>query len=377
MRLHKLCSVALGIAALATLSLPTQSFAASAPNDPLFVKQWAWSNTGQKFSGKTGKVGADIKLLQAWDLGQGAGVKVGIIDEGIWNDHAEFTGRNHVTSDVTDSTIPLVPTSWNFLLPSGLIIPGEHATHVAGIIGAAANNNKGGVGVAPQAELYSLEIFDDNLPASEYTNLPYDQMRLIAKAMDQAGKWKLPIVNMSLGGPGGSSAITNAALRHPHTLYVVAAGNESSDNDKTPVTPCNTRSPNIICVGASNHLDRPAYFSNWGKQNVDLYAPGDNIISSSLPGIHSVGIPSMYQNMSGTSMATPVVSGVLALMKSVNPSATAGQLKHALLDSVDHLPILVGLCRSGGRVNAYRAARAIGDDDHDGIINIDDAGWVA
>ena len=376
MRLYKPPFSLLASVVAIGLLAPVPSMAASAPSDPLFAKQWAWHNTGQKLGGRAGLVGADIKLLQAWDYGRGAGVKVGIIDQGMWNNHPEFTGRTHVADDPLSSVLPGSPVSWNFMLPSSLIIPGEHGSHVGGIIAAGANGI-GGVGVAPEADLYSLEIFDDNVPFQDYMILSGDQMRLIAKAMDQAGKWNLPIVNMSLGGKGLSVNITAAAKHHPRTLYVVAAGNETMDNDTNPVAPCNTRSPNIICVGATNHLDRPASFSNWGKENVDLFAPGEDIVSTSLPGARSPGLPGGYQNMSGTSMATPVVSGVLALMKSANPQATAGQLKHALMASVDKLAVLKNRCRSGGRVNAYRAARAIGDDDHDGIINIDDTGWVS
>jgi subtilisin family serine protease len=177
----------------------------------------------------------------------------------------------------------------------------------------------------------------------------------VAAAFNYAGQQNIVIVNASLGSPSPSQALTDAVTSHPNTLYVVAAGNGGTNNDSVPFYPCDIPAPNLICVGASDQNDQPASFSNYGAANVDLFAPGVNILST-----YPNPAPALpYGYMSGTSMSAPMVSGTLALMLAANPSLSASQLKASLLASVKPEPQLAGLSVSGGELDAAAAVAAV------------------
>ncbi len=133
-------------------------------------------------------------------------------------------------------------------------------------------------------------------------------------------------------------------------VVVCAAGNNASSIDDDPLYPASYNSTNIISVSATDQDDRLASFSNFGPNSVDLAAPGTNILSTYLNG--------NYAPMWGTSMATPHVSGVAALVKAKNPSLTSVQIKNIILSSVDVNTSLSGKVASGGRLNAYKAVAA-------------------
>ena len=135
-------------------------------------------------------------------------------------------------------------------------------------------------------------------------------------------------------------------------LFVAAAGNNLANNDATPNYPSSYPNPNVVAVAATDQADNRAWFSSYGARTVDLGAPGTNIISLTPGG--------GYRVADGTSMATPHVTGAIALVKSLHPAATALGLKALLLDSVDSRPSLAGMVRSGGRLNADTAARCTG-----------------
>jgi len=347
------------------------------PNDPLFSWQWAFRNTGQTIrvdrQSLRGAPGADISLLPAWQYSQGAGVTVGVIDQGVWLDHREFRGHSILPASIDLPSLPSEPASWNFSFANSFLQPGQHGSHVAGIIAASSNNNYGGVGVAPQAQILSMQVLNDNDAQSGW--FKNQDVRAIAAAMKAAGAWDIPVANMSLEDGVGARNILAAAQASPNTLFVAAAGNEGFSLDKNPVYPCVSTAPNILCVGSSGPKDLPSRFSNYSKTQVDLFAPGENIYSTSLPAAYNMYIPKGFQYMSGTSMATPMVSGVAALMKSANPNLTPAQIKRVLIATVDHKTALKNLCVSGGRLNALRAVRAVLDPDHDGVLAIDEAGW--
>ena len=124
------------------------------------------------------------------------------------------------------------------------------------------------------------------------------------------------------------------------------------NNDVTPVTPCNAPSANVLCVGATDSNDQPTVFSNYGRSTVDLFAPGNDIASAWM----GAGAP--YTKASGTSMAAPHVTGVLALLRADTPSASASALRAATLASVDPLAALTARSVSGGRLNAAAALAA-------------------
>ena len=153
------------------------------------------------------------------------------------------------------------------------------------------------------------------------------------------------LTNNSWGGGGFSQALNDAiaASGDAGILFVAAAGNSAANNDATPYYPASYELANIIAVAATDQTDALASFTNYGATTVDLAAPGVSILST-YPG-------NTYSSMSGTSMATPHVSGVAALAWSYAPSASYQQIRSALLDGVDPLPELSDVTVSGGRLN--------------------------
>ena len=155
------------------------------------------------------------------------------------------------------------------------------------------------------------------------------------------------VVNGSFGGPGFDNLLHQAIAQCPNTLFVFAAGNSNSDNDRYPDYPCTDPSPNVVCVAASDSTDARASFSNYGRVTVDLAAPGVGILST-LPG-------NVFGTKHGTSMAAPHVAGAAALVLTERPELTAVELKRALLLSVDQKPGLSAVVKTGGRLNVSEA----------------------
>ncbi|MGH2691761.1 MAG: S8 family serine peptidase, partial [Actinomycetota bacterium] len=136
------------------------------------------------------------------------------------------------------------------------------------------------------------------------------------------------------------------------TLFVVAAGNDSTNNDVQPKYPCNIKLPNVLCVAATDEFNGIASFSNYGM-SVDLAAPGVRILTTH---------PDGYVEFHGSSAATPHVSGVAALLWARHPGASVDQIAQALVKGVEQLPQLTGKTFAGGRLNAAGALRQLGDD---------------
>jgi subtilisin family serine protease len=219
-----------------------------------------------------------------------------------------------------------------------------HGTFVSGVIAAIQNNGVGVTGVAPGAKVMPLQALDANGSGS---------IDNVAAAFNYAGENGVRIVNASLGATTTSQTLEQSIADNPNTLYVVAAGNSAANNDdpSTPFYPCDLPDANLICVGATDQTDRPASFTDYGAVSVDLFAPGVNIASTWTGG--------RYVYASGTSMATPMVSGTLALMLAEDPSLTAAQLKADLLAGVSPAPQLAGLSVTGGELNAAAAVGAV------------------
>jgi subtilisin family serine protease len=241
----------------------------------------------------------------------------------------------------------------------------KHGTHVAGIIGAARNNSKGMDGIADNVRIMSVRAVPDG---DEHDK---DVALAIHYAVDNGAK----IINMSFGksfSPEKSwvdEAVQYAASKG--VLLVHAAGNDgdnldSAHNYPSPVILANNkRATNWITVGASGDPKLGglvASFSNWGKQEVDVFAPGVRIYST-VPGGNT------YAALDGTSMASPVVAGVAALIKSYYPNLTPEQIKYAIENSAakiteqatipgsDRRALLSEMSVTGGIVNAYEAIR--------------------
>ncbi len=238
-----------------------------------------------------------------------------------------------------------------------------HGTHVAGIIGADRTNTLGILGIADNVRLMAVRAVPNGDERDK------DVANAIRYAVDNGAS----IINMSFGKYySPQREAVDEAMRYAATkgvLLVHSAGNENDDIDvnvefPSPVYPGGQRVPNMITVGASartNDQHLVADFSNYGRKNVDVFAPGNQIYST-LPG-------QQYGNKSGTSMASPVVSGMAAVLKSYFPSLTAPDLKRIILQSavVYHTKVLkpgtrkevdfAELSSTGGLVNLYRAVQ--------------------
>jgi thermitase len=324
------------------------------PDDSYFNALWALRNVGQSVLGQPGNPGDDIDATVAWDQTLGAGTTVAVVDTGINSGHvdladqitgndAELTGMPGFDDDHNGYTDDY--HGWDFVSDDNVPEDGYgHGTHVSGTIAAKGENNSGVIGVAPQSKILPLRALDD--AGNGY-------MSDIAAAFDYAGDAGIRIVNASLGG-AYSATLEHVIASHPGTLYVVAAGNAGANaNYNSNSYPCAMPEANVVCVGATDNRDLRATFSNFGSSAVDLFAPGVYIVSS------TIGSPTAYEPMSGTSMASPHVAGAAALALSMNPGASTSFLRYALLSSVDVRPALSGLSVTGGRLNANSAIGAI------------------
>lgn len=334
-----------GVAVDATVTDYAAATSPAPPDDPYFSLQWGLDNTGQDVENVTGVAGDDIHVLAAWSLSTGAGVNVAVVDDGAQSDHPDLVGA-------------FSPASGNVLGETGFdptagAVDYGHGTHVTGIIAARTDNGIGTAGVAPGVTIVEEKASDGG------SLLDSNVAQAIYAALSAGAK----IINLSLGGttydPTLEAAIQQAQA--DGALVVCAAGNSGQDNDPSSpnpldntnpdtVYPASLPEPNIISVGASTSNDTMASFSNYGPNSVDLFAPGDNI-ASTYPG-------SQYAYMSGTSMATPMVAGVAALVWSRNPSLTYAQVKADLMDTVTKVPALGGDAISAGVLNAYAAVAA-------------------
>lgn len=326
------------------------------PNDPLFGQLWGLHNTGQTIGGVAGIPDADIDAPEAWDLETGsAGTIVAIVDTGVDHTHPDLVSNmwsnpDEVANGLDDDGNGRVDDviGWDF--HAGDSNPQDlngHGTHVAGTVGAAGSNSTGVTGVAWDVSLMPIRALGADGSGTDAA---------IAAGFRYAAREGADIVNASLGGPGESAVIADAVADHPETLFVVAAGNDSLNNDVEPQAPCNIIEANLICVAATDNRDQLATFSNYGLASVDMAAPGVRIRST----MFDAAFDPVYASLSGTSMATPHVAGAAALLRSQSPEISVATMRSSLLGSVDPKESLLGKVASGGRLNAARALLTTG-----------------
>ncbi len=323
------------------------------PNDPLLAEQWALINTGQR----EGKDRADISALDAWAKTHGSQkVVVAVLDSGVDYTHPDLANNIWTRPDSLDpyfdEQLGEVDDEHGFSALDNLRDPMDengHGTHCAGIVGAEGDNGEGIAGVNWEVEIMPLKFmgaggFGTTKDAIEAINY------VIARK--QAGV-NVRVISASWGSRQKSRALGDVIRKagEEGILFVAASGNNSDNADRYPHYPSGYDLPNVLSVAALNRRDERASFSNYGPKSVHLAAPGAEILSTWLGG--------QYEEHSGTSMATPVVAGVAALVLSVEPNLSVAELKKRLMDSVDKLDSLQGVVASGGRVNAARAVGAV------------------
>jgi len=305
------------------------------PNDPQFNQQWALRNTGQN----GGYFGSDIEASKAWESTTGSQTTViAVVDSGIDFTHPDLA-NNQWTNPAPSVGGDL--HGWDFVAARGEIKDEQgHGTAVAGIIAADGNNSLGISGVMWRASLMSLRVLD-NTGTGDVANA--------VEAIDYAVAHGAQVINLSWGTSGESIALKEAierALRR-NVVVVCSAGNNGQDLDTNPYYPASFGLRDLITVAASDNLDQPATWSNWGARQVTIAAPGTSILTIQRGG--------GYGSVTGTSAAAPLVSGIAGLLKTSRPLAGARQIANAISEGARRVAALSGRVASGGVASAAGA----------------------
>ena len=329
--------------------LSHDTFSSLIPNDPDFDELWGIDNAkNPKF---------DISAKEAWSLQTGSHkVVVGVVDTGIeashpdlkdnmWFNEAEAQGTEGVDDDGNGYVDDV--HGWNFVnnTPDGVDNRG-HGTHCAGTIGASGNNGLGVVGVNWQVSLMSLKFLGlgDSIAGVRGSTAG------VVGAIDYGIKMGAHVLSNSWGVVYYSQVLFDMIekAKDAGILFVAAAGNDYfNDNDRNPLYPAGYDIDNVVSVGSMDAQGRVSAFSNVGKRAVHIFAPGSNILSTALKG--------KYRVFSGTSMATPHVAGVAALLLAQNPDMSYREIKERLIQTATPVQAYKGLSVAGGLVNAHRA----------------------
>jgi hypothetical protein len=326
------------------------------PNDALFNQQWGLRNTGQTIQTVAGTAGADIGAATAWNITGGSRNNVvALVDSGFdykhpdlapnaWSAPSAFTVRIH------GQLITCAAGTHGFNAMTRTCDPMDHfghGTHVAGIIGASGNNGIGVTGVSRVASIMGIKLGDASFTVKDVIAAMEFVQQVKALFPETAN---IRVLNASWGVAFSQTLLDEINLVSAQDiLFVAAAGNSAANNDLSTAYPANYPVPGVVSVAATDNRDALAVFSQWGPTTVDLSAPGVNILSTLMGGTYGLN--------SGTSMATPMVTGAAALVLSACPMTTA-QLKANLMSSVDEIPALAERVLSGGRLNVLRALSA-------------------
>jgi subtilisin family serine protease len=319
------------------------------PRDPQFNEQWALANSGQR----GGKQGADISATLAWATTVGSeDVVVAVLDSGVDYTHEDLIKnmwmRPNTMAPYQDEELGTIDDEYGFNAIDSAADPMDengHGTHCAGIIGAEGENDIGIAGVNWKVKIMPLKFmnaggFGTTKDAIEAINYVIDRKK--------AGV-NVRVISASWGSTQRSRALEDVIRKayENDILFVAAAGNSTVNNDRNPHFPSSYNVPNVISVAALDRNDQLATFSNYGVKSVAIAAPGVDILSTWLG--------DAYEEKSGTSMATPVVSGVAALVLAEHPRMSVDDLKKKLLASTDPIVALKGKIATGGRINAAKA----------------------
>lgn len=294
-------------------------------SDPLTPNMWGLS------------IQEGVAASSAWDITTGSrDVVVAVIDTGIDYNHPDlaaniWTNPGEVPANgIDDDGNGIVDDVHGANFVSGTLRNGdpyddsEHGTHVAGVIGAALNNGVGGAGVSPQVSLMALKFMD-----AQGVGRLSDAIAAINYMVDlKVNRGVNVVVSNNSWGGGAFSAPLAAAIEGAKAagiVFIAAAGNAQQDVDLFPSYPSSYESDNVVAVGAVGRDGKLASFSNFGSEGVDIAAPGVDILSTAPGG--------SYKTLSGTSMATPFVSGALALLFAIEPSISMADAINRLYET--------------------------------------------
>lgn len=373
------------------------------PNDSYFNKQWYLHNTGQGTNdGKTTTIDANIDAPEAWDISKGnSNVIVAIVDEGVTSNHPDLPNNRQLRINGSNFAHLFDGTN-NPNDPSPTVSSStgnNHGNACAGIVGATQDNNEGISGIAPLCKIMPIKIPFGTVAASVYADAI--NFAVTNNADIISNSWGYSSSNPNLH-PVIVSAINNAI--NNNKIVVFAAGNTANKvggNVGYVTFPGNAAIPNLITVGASDRNNNQANYSPKGS-DLEIVAPSHSGYNSQIKGesfnVWTIDIPgsnlgynswkdlnsvlpvwqetlpnagvnftSYTGRMGGTSAATPMIAGVLALMKSINSCLSVSQMKNILQSSADKIggfnynwnPSLPGhsLELGYGKVNAYKAVQ--------------------
>ncbi|HEX8188856.1 MAG TPA: S8 family serine peptidase [Pyrinomonadaceae bacterium] len=334
------------------------------PNDPRFGEQWALQNTGNTTASGADTPGADVGVVSAWDVSTGSrDAVVAVVDTGVDYNHPDlapnvWSAPAPFTVNIGGQAVTCAAGTHGFDALTNTCDPMDdhnHGTHVAGIAGAAGNNSVGVSGVSQTASIMGLRFLDAQGNGTLEGAINAIEFAIQAKKFFGAGA-NVRVLSNSWGWAGEASQALREQIERAAAsdmLFVAGAGNDAADTDAAPFYPASYDAASVVSVAATDGNDALARTSSWGsnygRTSVDLAAPGNLILSTVTGG--------SYDWFSGTSMATPHVSGAAALVLSRCTLDTAG-LKNTLLGNVDLVASLAGVTATGGRLNVGKALRS-------------------
>lgn len=345
-------------------------FGGGDPDDSRFDEQWALKNTGQN----GGTPGADVNASEFWETLENApNVVIAVLDSGLNFHHPDLqniawvnpheTPQDNRDNDQNGWTDDI--NGWDFVNDDN--DPSDdhgHGSNVTGIIAANRNNGTGVVGMLSSVQILSCKILN-----SENGGATSD----LISGLRYARRQNASVMNLSLQNYPYSQIVDDeiSLCQEQGIILSICGGNQGRDNDISPNYPSSYPHPNIISVANHDRHDQPWTGSfnptNFGKERIDLFAPGRLILSPILN--------SSYSSYTGTSQAAPFVTSVAAAIKQINPEWGPSEIKSAILDTVTKQDSYQNLCLTSGRLNAAAAlSLAIldaddRDSDNDGFSN--------
>lgn len=323
------------------------------PNDPSFAQCWGLNNTGQTIGAVVGAADADIDAPEAWNLRHDAtNILIATVDSGALRTHPDLSPNVWVNpadpvDGIDNDGNGLVDdvNGWAYDVNSNNVTDTDgHGSNVMGTMAARGNNGIGGSGVCWEAKVILCK--DGNATPSVAAS---------AAGIQYAAQKGAKVCNFSTGYGATAQALMQTAVNAAQTagmVICVAAGNGSNNIDGgTLDVPAEFTNSNLLVVAASNNTDGRASFTSWGPVSVDIAAPGDNIYTTTVAGGYGLA--------SGTSFASPLAAGCVALVRASAPSLTAVQAIDVIKNTADVKAVWNGFTTTGKRINLFAALTSV------------------